>query len=47
MEHERAFFFFFFVCVEGFVHFLHIVAKGSYAFSKINGLILDEANRRY
>ena len=29
-------------CDKGFVHFLHIVA-----FSKINGPVLDNANRRY
>ena len=42
MENERVqvrilvffFCFFFFVCVERFVHFLHIIAKGSSAFSK-------------
>ena len=28
------FFCFFFVCVEGFIHFLNIVAKGSSAFPK-------------
>ena len=33
-------------CHEGFVHFLHIVAK-SPSLSKINGSILDEAKRKY
>ena len=46
-------FYFFFLsvnvvkCDEGFVHFLHVIAKSHSAFHKINEPMLHEANRRY